>query len=108
LNCSPRGSPGRVSRYLESGCVSGSGYVSSRTARSGSERPGRRVRKKDVKSVLVERFFGTKMAPSLVLKPVRMGILVQLPDLQASMGRMGMMPPSPSMTGWKGHRMEGL
>lgn len=105
-NCGP--TPGRFSTYFEWWSFVGSGYTSCSSVMSRSRSPGRRVVKKSVKSWLVLPVEGTKDVPSLVLYPVRMETLCHLPAFQASIGRVGIMPPLPSMTGWKGHRTEGL
>jgi hypothetical protein len=97
-----------VSKNLELGLTIGSGYTLLSCLRSSSDNPGRRVWKKLVKSSAVERFLGVNIEPSLVLNPVRMGTLLNLPVLKASIGRTGIKPFSPSITGWKGHRTEGL
>jgi hypothetical protein len=56
----------------------------------------------------LEAVAGTKIEPSFALNPVSIGMRWKEPAFQAAIGAMGIMPPGPSITGWKGQRTEGL
>ena len=60
---------------------------------------GRRVLKNDVNSASVDTAGLTNIAPSLRLKPVSIGIGCHVSDFHFLIGAMGMIPPSPSITG---------
>lgn len=64
--------------------------------------------KKSVKFCEVEAFCGTNVLPSFALNPVSIGTRWKAPLFQAVIGAMGIIPPRPSITGWKGQRTEGL
>ena len=73
---------------------------------SKSESWGKRVAKNSSNSPEVFIYFDTYMVPSLWLKPVKIGTLCHLPNVQASIGLLEMI--SLSMTGCHAHRSEGL